>query len=126
MCLREEFGHCDHRDGRNDQLRGHKERFRAMGPKSPRAGTRRMRRFYNYMTLKGLSDPADFEDVESLKKLIQVETPSIFEDLLSSSESLSSLEDFLDITEEEQANALAMDDFGSTSNDLTSICILSS
>ncbi|KAJ8904028.1 hypothetical protein NDN08_000558 [Rhodosorus marinus] len=117
MGFQEEFGQCGHCDGRKDQSRGHKKCFRSMGPKSPRTGTRRSQRFYNYMTLKGLSDPADFEDVESLKKLVQVETPSLFEDLLSSSESLSSLEDFLVITEEEQTNALAMDDFGSTTND---------
>mmetsp|Transcript_14723 Transcript_14723/g.59850 ORF Transcript_14723/g.59850 Transcript_14723/m.59850 type:complete len:233 (-) Transcript_14723:4834-5532(-) len=118
MGFREDFGQCGHCDGRRDQSRNRKKCFRSTGPKSPRAGTRRMQRFYNFMTLKGLSDPADFEDVESLKKLVQVETPSIFEDLLSSSESLSSLEDFLVITEEEQTNALAMDDFRSASNDL--------
>lgn len=76
------------------------------GPKSPRAGVRRMQRFFNHAQLKKYADPEDLEDPERLKKLFDVNTPSLFRDVVESSQKQKSFEPFLYVTEEMEQEQL--------------------
>eukprot|EP00188_Purpureofilum_apyrenoidigerum_P000761 Plantae.Rhodophyta-Purpureofilum_apyrenoidigerum.ctg13678.p1 GENE.Plantae.Rhodophyta-Purpureofilum_apyrenoidigerum.ctg13678~~Plantae.Rhodophyta-Purpureofilum_apyrenoidigerum.ctg13678.p1 ORF type:complete len:293 (-),score=39.94 Plantae.Rhodophyta-Purpureofilum_apyrenoidigerum.ctg13678:256-1134(-) len=81
-----------------------RRRSSSVGPKSPRAGSRRLQRFYHQAMLKSTADPDDLTDPDRLRKLFAVETPSLFGDVLQDSKYLKCLEPFLVVSEEQQEN----------------------
>mmetsp|Transcript_16901 Transcript_16901/g.24288 ORF Transcript_16901/g.24288 Transcript_16901/m.24288 type:complete len:284 (-) Transcript_16901:274-1125(-) len=81
------------------------------GPKSPRAGTRRLRRFYNNIILRGGADPDDLADPEKMKKLVEVNIPSMFEGLVETAEDRKRIEPFLYVTEVQQREQLYFLDY---------------
>uniref|UniRef100_A0A7S2ZPN4 R3H domain-containing protein n=1 Tax=Rhodosorus marinus TaxID=101924 RepID=A0A7S2ZPN4_9RHOD len=86
------------------------------GPKSPRAGTRRLRRFYNNIILRGGADPDDLADPEKMKKLVEVSTPSIFEGLIERPEDRKRIEPFLYVSEVQQREQLYFLDYEKKGN----------
>mmetsp|Transcript_3875 Transcript_3875/g.11575 ORF Transcript_3875/g.11575 Transcript_3875/m.11575 type:complete len:289 (+) Transcript_3875:411-1277(+) len=83
-----------------------RRRSSSVGPKSPRAGSRRLQRFYHQAMLKSTADPEDLTDPDRLRKLFAVETPSLFGGLLRDSKQVKCLEPFLVVSEEQQEHEL--------------------
>lgn len=81
-------------------------RSSSRGAKSPRAGVRRMQRFFNHAQLKKHADPEDLEDPERLKRLFDVKSPSLFRDLVGDPETQKCFEPFLFVTEETEQKQL--------------------